>query len=147
MPPTSSMLTLLSIMLRLMFNFSFVRMAGAYKVHLHPDKLSSKLVENILETMENILETVKIVIFVVSKSVKYLLFRDDSTEELMINAATTTAAARIERLESGQQFLNPCPEENSWGKEKPLDKERIIGAFVEFTPIMNKRQEEECQYF
>ena len=47
MPPTGSMLTILSIMLGLqkMFNFSFVRMARAYKVHLHPDKLSSKLVK------------------------------------------------------------------------------------------------------
>ena len=80
-----------------MFNFSFVRMAGAYKIHLHPDKLSSKLVKNVLETMENIPETVKTVSFVVSKSIKYLLFRDDSMEELMINAATTTVAARIER--------------------------------------------------
>ena len=109
-----------------MFNFSFVRMAGAYKVHLHPDKLSSKLVENILDTMENIPETMKIVIFVVSKSIKYLLFKNTSTEELMINAATATAAAKIERSESGQQFLIPRPEENSWGKKRPLDKERII---------------------
>ena len=75
--------------------------------------------------MENIPETVKIVIFVVSKSIKYLLFRGYSTEELMINAATTTAAARMERSESGQ-FLVPRPEENSWGKEQPLDKEKII---------------------
>ena len=50
----------------------------------------------------------------------------------MINAATTTAAARMERSESGQQFLIPHPEENS------CDKERIIREFVEFTPIMNK---------
>ena len=62
----------------------------------------------------------------------------------MINAATTTAAARIERLESGQQFLIPHPEENSWGKEQPLDKERIIREIVEFTHIMNKRRNEEC---
>ena len=59
----------------------------------------------------------------------------------MINAATTTAAARMERSESGQ-FLIPRPKENSWGKERPLDKERIICEFVEFTPIMNKRREE-----
>ena len=41
-------------MLRLqkMFNFSFVRMARAYKVHLHPNELSSKLVENIFESVE-----------------------------------------------------------------------------------------------
>ena len=101
-----------------MFNFSFVRMAGAYKVHLHPDKLSSKLVKNILETMENIPETVKIVIFVVSKSIKYLLFRDDSTEELMINAATTTAAARIESSESGPQKRISLPQDHR--NEMPL---------------------------
>ena len=68
--------------------------------------------------MGNIPETMKIVIFVVSKSIKYLLFRDYSTEELMINTATTTAAARIERSESGEQFLIPRPEENSCGKEQ-----------------------------
>ena len=127
-----------------MYNFIFVRMAGAYKIHLHPYKLYSKLVKNILETMENIPETVKIVILVVSKSIKYLWFRGYSTEELMINAATTTAAARMERSESEQQFLIPRPEENSWGKERALDKERIIREFVELTPIMNKRRDEEC---
>ena len=54
----------------------------------------------------------------------------------MIKAATTMAAARMERLESGQQFLIPRPEENSWGKYRALNKERIIQEFVEFTPIM-----------
>ena len=54
------------------------------------------------------------------------------------------AAARKERSESGQQFLIPRPEENSWGKDRVLDKERIIQEFVEFTPIMNKRRDEEC---
>ena len=41
MPPTSSTLTLLSTMLRLqkIFNFSFVRMVRAYKVHLHPNEI------------------------------------------------------------------------------------------------------------
>ena len=94
--------------------------------------------------MENIPETVKIVIFVVSKSIKYLLFRGYSMEELIINAAMMTAAARMVRSESGQQFLIPSPKENSWGKEQALDKERIIGEFVEFTPIMNKQRDEEC---
>ena len=61
----------------------------------------------------------------------------------MINAATTTAAARMERSESGQ-FLIPRQEENSWGKKRPIDKERIIQEFVEFTPIMNKRRDKEC---
>ena len=52
-----------------MFNFSFVRMTGAYKVHLHPNELSSKVVKNIFESVKNILDNVKIVIFVVNKSI------------------------------------------------------------------------------
>ena len=96
-----------------MFKFSFVRMARAYKVHLHPNKLSSKLVKNIFESVKIILENVKIVIFVVNKSIKYLLFRVYSTDELMIKAATAMAAARMERSELGQQFLIPRLVENS----------------------------------
>ena len=119
-----------------MFNFSFVRMSGALKVHLHPNELSSKSVKNILEN-------VKIFIFIVSKSIKYLLFRAYSTEELMIKAATTMAAARMERSETGQQFLIPRPRENSLGKDRVLDKERVIQEFFEFTPII-KRRDEEC---
>ena len=105
-----------------MFNHSFVRMAGALKIHLYPITLSSKFVknifetvENIFETVENIFETVKIFLFVVNKSISYLLFRAYSTEELMIKAATTMAAARMERSETGHQFIIPRPKENSWG--------------------------------
>ena len=94
--------------------------------------------------MKIILENVKIVIFVVNKSIKYLLFRVYSTDELMIKAATAMAAARMERSELGQQFLILCPVENSWGKDQALDKEKIIREFVDFTPVMNKRQDEEC---
>ena len=88
-----------------MFNFSFVRMARALKVHLHPNILSSILVKKFFELVKHILENVKIFLFVVNKSIYYLLFRVYSTEELMIKAATTTAATRIERLDSGLQFL------------------------------------------
>ena len=76
-----------------MFNFSFVRMAGALKIHLHPISISSKLVKKFFESVKYILENVKIFIFVVNKSINYLLFRVYSTEELMIKAATTMAAA------------------------------------------------------
>ena len=62
----------------------------------------------------------------------------------MIKAATTMAAASMERLESGQQFLIPHPEENAWGHKRVLDKDRIIREFVEFTPIMNQQRDEEC---
>ena len=127
-----------------MFNFSFVRMAGACKVHLHPNELSSKLVKSIFESVKIILENMKIVIFVVNKSIKYLLFRVYSMDVLLIKAATVMAAARMERSELGQQFLIPHPVENSWGKDRALDKERIIGEFLDFTPVMNKRRDEEC---
>ena len=52
--------------------------------------------------------------------------------------------ARTERLELRQQFMIPRPEENSWGKGRALDKERIIHEFVDYTPIMNKKGDEEC---
>ena len=35
-------------------------------------------------------------------------------------------------------------EENSWGKGRALDKERIISEFVDITPIPNKRSDEGC---
>ena len=113
-------------------------MAGALKIHLHPNILSSISVKNIFESVENILENVKIFILVVNKSINYLLFRVYNTEELMIKAATTMAAARMERSESGQQFLIPLLEENSWGNKRALDKERIVQEFVGFTPVMNQ---------
>ena len=84
MLPTSSMLTLLSIVLRLQksFGFNLVIMAGALKVYI---------------SVENVPENVKIVILVVNKSINYLLFRVYSTEELTIKAATTTATGWIDQ--------------------------------------------------
>ena len=48
-----------------------MRMARAYEVHLHQHELSSKLVKNIFESVKIIFENMKIVIFVVNKSIKY----------------------------------------------------------------------------
>ena len=62
----------------------------------------------------------------------------------MIKADKAMRAARTERSELGQQFLILRPTENSWGKDRVLNKERIICEFVEFTPIMNKRRDKEC---
>ena len=62
----------------------------------------------------------------------------------MIKAAKAMGAARMERSELGQQFLIPRPVENYWGKDRALDKERIIREFIEFTPVMNKRRDAEC---
>ena len=47
--------------------------------------------------MNIILENVKIFLFVVNKSLSYLLFRVYRTEMLMVKAATTMVAARMER--------------------------------------------------
>ena len=62
----------------------------------------------------------------------------------MIKAATTMAAARMERSETGHQFIIPRPKENSWGHRRVLDKEKIIREFVGFTPVMNRKEDEEC---
>ena len=81
--------------------------------------MSSKIVKNIPGN-------VKTFIFVVNKSIKYLLFRFYTTDELMIKADEVMRTARTERSELGQQFMIPRPEGNSWGKDQVLDKERII---------------------
>ena len=63
----------------------------------------------------------------------------------MIKAATTMAAARMERSKTGHQFLIPLPKENSWvHSQAVLDKENIIREFVGFTPVMNRKEDEEC---
>ena len=109
-----------------MFNFSFVRMAGALKIHLHPISISSKLVKKFFESVKFILENGKTFIFVVNKPISYLLFRVYSTDKLMMKAAMMMAAARMERSETGHQYIIPRPRENSWGHRRFLDKERII---------------------
>ena len=87
-------------------------------------------------------ENLNAFLFVVNKYISYLLFRVYSTEE--INAATTMAAARMERAETGQQFVIPRPRENSWGHKRVLEQEKIIREFVGYTPVMNERKEPEC---
>ena len=62
----------------------------------------------------------------------------------MIKVATMMAAARMERSETGHQFLIPHPKMNSWGHRQVLDKENIIPEFVGFTPVMNGKEDEEC---
>ena len=62
----------------------------------------------------------------------------------MLNAATKMAAARMERAETGHQFIISRPMENSWGHGRVLDKEKIIRKFVRYTPVMNRRKDEEC---
>ena len=94
--------------------------------------------------MKNIPGNVETFILVVNKSIKYLLFRFYRTKELMIKSDEVMRTARTEKLELGQKFMIPRPEENSWGKDRVLDKERIIREFVKFTPIMNKKRDEEC---
>ena len=49
------------------------------------------------ELVKVIFENVKNPLLVVNKSISYLLIRVYSTEQLMINAASTMAAARMER--------------------------------------------------
>ena len=100
MPPTSSTLTPLSILLRLliMFNFCWVRMVGAYKVHLPPSLKSSnflrQLRDNILTTVKNIFILVNIDF--VKPFISNVLFRVYCTEEMIDNVASTMAATRME---------------------------------------------------
>ena len=73
-------------------------MAGAVKIHLHSTLISSKSVKQFFESVKVILENVKTFLFVVNKSISYLLFRVYSMVQLMINTATTVTAARMEGL-------------------------------------------------
>ena len=81
-----------------MLSFSWVRMAGAFKIHLHSNLISSKSVKQFFESVKVILENVKTFLFVVNNSISYLLFREYSTDQLMINPATTVTTARMEGL-------------------------------------------------
>ena len=61
----------------------------------------------------------------------------------MINAASTMAAARMERSVPEQQFIILRPKESSWGHGRSLDKVKIIREFVGYTPAMNRRKDAE----
>ena len=129
-----------------MVNCCWVRMVGAYKIHL---TLISKSSRNLGELRNNILKPVKNIFICVNLDfVKSIIsnvsFRTYRTEEMMLNAAATMEAARTERSIPEQQFLISRPEENSWGHRWILAKENIIGAFVGTTPVMNRRKDAEC---
>ena len=127
-----------------MFNFCWVRMVGAFKVHLFPNLKSSNLLRQFFELINNIPETVKNILFLVKTFISYIMFRVYRTEEIMVKAASAMAAARMERSLPEQLFLIPRPKENSWGHQRVLDKENIIRAFVGYTPVMNERKDAEC---
>ena len=118
MPPTSSTLTTLSDLLRLliMFNFCWVRMVGAYKIH-------STFIPGTSNWLDNIFVTVKKQIFFVKSITSNVSFRIYRTDKMMLKAATTMAAARSARSYPEQQFLIPRPKENLWGHRWVLDKE------------------------
>ena len=90
-------------------------MVGAYKLHLTLSLKSSmflgQLRNNILTTVKNNLSLVNL--YFVKPFISYILFRIYRTEEIMVNAASTMAAARMERSLPEQQFLIPRPTENS----------------------------------
>ena len=91
--------------------------------------MSSKVLKNISEIIKNIPGNVKTFIFVVNKSISYLLFRFYTKYELMIKADAAMRTARTERSELGQQFLIPHPEENSWGRiEFSTKKESSVSS-------------------
>ena len=92
-------------MLRLliMFNFCWVRMVGAFKIHLVPNLKSFILLRQFLN---NIPETVKYFFSFVKLLISYVLFRVHRTEELMIEAESAMAACSVEKSME-QQVLIP----------------------------------------
>ena len=57
------------------------------------------------------------------------MFRFYSTEEMTVNADGAMRTTRNKRSEQEQQVLIPGPVEDSWGKDRVLDKEKIIKEF------------------
>ena len=98
----SSTLTPLSTLLRLLivFNLCWVRMVGAFKVHLVPNLKSSILLRQL---RNNILTTVKNILSYVNLLIIYILFREYRTEELMIEAAMS--ACGVEKPMTEQHGL------------------------------------------
>ena len=92
-----------------MYNFCWVRMVGAFIIHLVPNLRSSKLLRQVFEIINNIPETVKNSLFFVTYFISYLLFRVISTKQLMINAASFSRVCSVERSVTEQQFLNSRP--------------------------------------
>ena len=99
-----------------MVNCCWVRMVGAYKIHLTLISKSSRDLEqlrnNILKPVKNIFICVNLDF--VKSIISNVSFRTYRTEEMMLNAAATMAAARTERSFPEQQFLIPHPERISW---------------------------------
>ena len=91
-----------------MFNFCWVRMVGAFKIHLVPNLKSSILLRQFLELINNIPETVKNILSCVYLLISYVLFREYRTEELMIEAESARAACSVEKSITEQQVLIPC---------------------------------------
>ena len=69
--------------------FSWVRMAGVLKIHLHPILISSKAVNPPFEFVKFTPRLGKTVLVIVSEPIRYLLFRGYSLEQSMIDTATT----------------------------------------------------------
>ena len=97
-----------------MVNCFWVRMVGAYKIHLTLISKSSRDLEqlrnNILKPVKNIFICVNLDF--VKSIISNVSFRTYRTEEMMLNAAATMAAAMTERSFLERQFLIPRPEEN-----------------------------------
>ena len=85
-----------------MFNFCWVRMVGAFKVHLVPNLKSSILLRQL---RNNIPETVKNILSCVNFLISYILFRVSRTEELMIEAAM--AACNVKKTYNRAAGFNP----------------------------------------
>ena len=88
-----------------MFNLCWVRMVGAFKVHLVPNLKSSSLLRQL---RNNVPEAVKNILFCVNYLISYVLFRVSRTEELMIQAAVE--ACDVEEPIIEQQVLIPHDE-------------------------------------
>ena len=109
-----------------MFNFCWVRMVGAFKIHLVPNLKSFILLRQFLN---NIPEIVKYVFSFVKLLISYVLFRVHCTEELMIEAESAMAACSVEKSMTEQQGLIPSDAVIVNGVQNPG-----LTPFEEFLP-------------
>ena len=85
-----------------MLNFCWVRMVGAFKIHLIPSMKLSCLLKQL---RNNVLGTVKNILFYVNYLKSYVLFRVSRADEVMISAAMEACDVKEPVME--QQALIP----------------------------------------
>ena len=106
-----------------MLNFCWVRMVGAFKIHLIPSMKLSCLLKQL---RNNVLGTVKNILCYVNYLKSYVLFRVSRADELMISAAMEACVVKKSIVK--QEAL--IPHISEWSAGPGLHSSRGIYAQV-----------------